>query len=119
MKLSEYMKQAVRTESPNFFAQSPMHRVIHAALGLTSEAGEFATAVKRALYSTGAIDMTNAKEELGDLMWFWALACDALGFDPDEIVQKNLDKLRTRYPQKFTTEASEHRDLDAERRALE
>lgn len=36
-----------------------------------------------------------------------------------ECMEKNIDKLRTRFPDKFTFKRANERDLDAERAALE
>ena len=38
------------------------------------------------------------KRELGDIIWYWLAACLAMGFDPNEIVEMNVDKLKKRYP---------------------
>ena len=37
----------------------------------------------------------------------------------EDILGRNIDKLRARYPQKFSADAAINRDLEAERRALE
>lgn len=36
------------------------------------------------------------KKELGDVLWQWAVLCDALGFGAHEIAWDNLDKLADR-----------------------
>ena len=41
------------------------------------------------------------------------------GLDPYRAMQNNIDKLRVRYPEKFTTEHAINRDLDKERVELE
>lgn len=40
------------------------------------------------------------------------------GVEVNEVLDKNIDKLRVRYPDKFTKEDAENRDLDSERDAL-
>lgn len=47
-------------------------RLIHGALGMTTELGELMEHK----------DRVNFMEEIGDLMWYWAITVDALGLDP-------------------------------------
>lgn len=72
--------------------------LMHAALGLTSEAGEFADAVKKHLVYGRPLDKANATEEVGDILWYVALACNTLGVDMGQIAQENINKLKRRYP---------------------
>jgi hypothetical protein len=41
------------------------------------------------------------------------------GVNPSQIMQNNIDKLRVRFPDKFTSEHANNRDLEAERVELE
>lgn len=80
--------------------------LIHAALGVTSEAGEFADAIKaHAIYGKD-LDRMNCMEELGDLLWFINLACKHLGWDIIEVMQENINKLVVRYPEKYSDQAA-------------
>ena len=76
--------------------------LIHAALGLTSEAGEFADAVKAHVVYNKHLDHENLVEELGDLLWFITYASDALGVNLSLIAEQNIAKLRKRYPEGFS-----------------
>ena len=49
------------------------------------------------------------KRELGDIIWYWATACMALGLDPYEVINENKLKLEARYGKGFKVEKSEHR----------
>lgn len=93
--------------------------IIHAVLGIASEAGEVAEALHKALYGEIRPDLTNLLEEVGDLQWYEALLARAFNVDFDMIQRANIDKLRDRFPDKFTTEAANNRDLDKERATLE
>jgi NTP pyrophosphatase (non-canonical NTP hydrolase) len=124
---TEYQQQAARTESPENVATNRIHasagmstRLLHAQLGLSSEVGELAGAIKKWLYYGRDIDLTNVKEELGDLMWYIALACNATGISLADVMESNIRKLQARYPDKFTEEAAadENRDKDKEKEAL-
>jgi hypothetical protein len=50
------------------------------------------------------------KRELGDICWYIAQACMALGTNFDEILQMNYEKLSARYPEgAFDVYRSENR----------
>lgn len=71
------------------------------SMGLSSESGEFNEIVKKTFFH--GEEMTedkkfHMKRELGDIIWYWLAACNAMGFSPDEIVAMNVDKLEKRYP---------------------
>jgi len=94
-------------------------RLLHAALGVFTEAGEALEAL-RTQYETGALDVVNVGEELaGDVSWYQAIGIDAAGLDLDNERAKNIAKLKLRYPNKFDAEAAVNRDVAAERAVLE
>ena len=64
-------------------------------------------------------DIVNLLEENGDINWYQAIMMDALGGDWEQILETNIKKLRKRFPDKFTNEDANNRDLDAEREILE
>jgi NTP pyrophosphatase (non-canonical NTP hydrolase) len=76
--------------------------LIHSALGLSGEAGEFADAVKKHLIYGQPFDKLNAIEEVGDLLWYVALACKALGVDIEHVAFENVKKLQRRYPDRYS-----------------
>jgi NTP pyrophosphatase (non-canonical NTP hydrolase) len=122
MNPSEYVKNALRTESGNYEFQG-VHgvtpRIEHAVIGLVTEAGELTDAVKRSKIFGRELDKVNVIEEAGDIMWYLALLSDELGVPFEDIWEKNVNKLRKRYPEKFTTDKALNRDLDGERKILE
>lgn len=98
MELRDYQFLANRTAKDLGFRDG----LIHAALGVTGEAGEFADAVKRVAIYEGVPDRANMVEELGDLLWYIAYACEVLG-EPLEIVARdNIEKLKKRYPEAYS-----------------
>lgn len=116
MTLNQYQQLALRTAPLGVTAD---HDLQHALLGLISEVGELADALKKEHAYGKAIDRVNLREELGDVLWYLPLACRALGCDLGDIAQLNIAKLSKRYPEKFTTAAALNRDLAAERAVLE
>lgn len=91
----------------------------HASLGMNTEQAEFADALKKRLIYGKSLDRTNMLEELGDLLWYVALALRALSSNFSEVFDMNIRKLQKRFPDKFTEERALERDLDAERAELE
>lgn len=77
--------------------------LINACLGLSGEVGEFNDMVKKWVFHESDFDIEHAKREAGDIAWYLALLCSAFGWDMDEIMQKNIDKLIARYPDGFNS----------------
>ena len=71
------------------------------AIGLSSEGGEFAEIVKKCIFQGKPMDdetIFHCKRELGDIMWYWITSCRSLGLDPNEVIEENVNKLKSRYP---------------------
>ena len=64
--------------------------------------------IKRLFRDTNSI-MSTQKKELGDLLWFVAEYCTAVGWDLDDIMALNIEKLKARFPDGFDPEKSLHR----------
>lgn len=92
---------------------------MHMALGLVTEAGEFADVYKKALAYKKPIDYINLKEELGDMLWYISNFCNIMNWDMSDIMETNIKKLETRYPEKFTEDLAINRNLEEERNILE
>lgn len=115
-----FIEDCLRTESTIFNINSEVdQRLIHVALGMQTESAEFSDALKKYVFYGKELDLVNLKEELGDMMWYMAIAFDALGTTFEEEQSRVINKLKTRYPDKFTSEAAENRNLAEERRVLE
>lgn len=93
-----YQRQAMRTAK----RMSDDADLMHAALGLAGESGEFADCAKKYLVYGKPLDRANAIEEVGDLLWFCALACEVLGVEMAEVAIQNVNKLAVRYPEKYS-----------------
>ena len=83
------------------------------AIGIASEGGEFAEIIKKCVFQGKPMDdetIFHCKRELGDIMWYWINSCRALGLDPNDVVQENVEKLKARYPGgEFDVHYSENR----------
>lgn len=67
----------------------------YTALGLASEAGEYAGKIKKGIRD-GTFDDKAAAAELGDVLWYVATAAHELGYGLDEIAHGVVKKLRDR-----------------------
>jgi len=92
--------------------------ILHAAIGISTEAGELLDALKKRVFYGTHLDAENVIEELGDIEWYLQLARSSLGVTRERVIAVNVRKLKARYPEGFTAEKAERRDLDAERLAM-
>lgn len=88
-------------------------RLLTAAVGLCAEAGEFTEIIKKTVFQGKPVTEDNLfhlKREMGDIMWYFMQACMALDVSPEEIIEMNVDKLKSRYPGgEFDVHYSENR----------
>lgn len=91
----------------------PSERLLTAAVGMSAEAGEFTEIVKKIIFQGKPVNDENLfhlKRELGDIMWYVAQACMGLNVSIDEVIEMNVDKLKSRYPGgEFDVHYSENR----------
>jgi NTP pyrophosphatase (non-canonical NTP hydrolase) len=89
-------------------------RLLSGALGLCGEAGEVAEQLKKHFFHGHSLDKAKLSSELGDVLWYWVLLCDTLGLSMESVVRGNVEKLRRRYPEGFSTQHSINRAEEAE-----
>lgn len=90
--MNEYQRAAMATA---VYPRNRQTALTYTALGLASEAGEYAGKVKK-LLRDAVWDVEAAKAELGDVLWYVAACADALGLDLEDIAAANLAKLADR-----------------------
>ena len=90
-----------------------MALLLTGAIGIASERGEFAEIVKKCIFQGKPLDADTVfhdKRELGDIAWYWINSCRALGLDPNDVLEENVNKLKSRYPGgEFDVHFSENR----------
>ena len=106
MTINEYQKLAMTTLNP---ALSEKDVLINGVMGLCGESGEAIDLVKKHLAQGHALDRDALIKELGDIAWYLAETAYALGVPLEEVLQRNIDKLKQRYPDGFNAENSIHR----------
>lgn len=116
MNFNEYMIKAERTSADLGNKQLDN---LHYILGILTEAGELADNFKKELAYGKTIDWINVSEEIFDIMWYVANFCRINNIDFEKGLDINIAKLQARYPEKFSEEKANNRDLLHERDVLE
>lgn len=105
MRASDYQMLASRTINKKLYLDEIE---AHAILGMASEIGEIQGMYQKE-FQGHEFDDKHAKKELGDLLWFVAEYCTAMGWCMEEVMMENIDKLKKRYPEGFKVEQSLNR----------
>lgn len=88
--------------------------LLTSGIGLASEGGEANEIIKKVFFQGKELTEENIfhlKRELGDILWYWINACNALDLDPYSVIEENVKKLESRYPGgKFNVWNSENRE---------
>ena len=124
-----YVQHAIRTDceyTPELTERLVSSaRLLHCAMGMCTESAELLDMLKKHIFYGKALDLTNAVEEIGDNQWYNALGIDELCriankmISMNEVLTLNIQKLRRRYPDKFTSECAIERNVESERVLLE
>ena len=108
MTINEYQTAALRTAQTDKLTAREL--LLNSALGLCGESGEVADLIKKHRFQGHNLDIDHVAKELGDIAWYLAVGAYAIGYDLEKILQMNVDKLKARYPDGFSTDRSLHRD---------
>ncbi|MEO1208938.1 MAG: nucleoside triphosphate pyrophosphohydrolase family protein [Cyanobacteria bacterium J06638_20] len=106
MLFDEYQEKAAE------FASDDLPREVALtvwALGLCGEAGEVADHIKKHVGHGHPLNRDYIKKELGDVLWYISALSDWLDMSIEGIAIQNIDKLKARYPEGFSQEASLNR----------
>lgn len=111
MDAETYQTRAVETRRP-FDIEDPNEVALALAnfgLGVTGEAGEVADIIKKALFHAHSLDTDQLVLELGDILWYIANIAELVQVPLGEVMQRNIKKVRDRYPNGFSPQASINR----------
>ena len=106
MTINDYQKLAMSTLNPEL---SERDVLINGVMGLCGESGEAIDLVKKWLAQGHELDREKLAKELGDICWYLAETATAIGYDLEDIMAANIEKLKKRYPQGFEAQRSINR----------
>lgn len=109
MTINEYQQLAMTTLNP---ALSKDEILINGVMGLCGESGEAIDIVKKWFAQGHELDREKLIKELGDVAWYLAEIAHAIGVPLEDVLQRNIDKLKERYPDGFKTKDSVNRKDD-------
>lgn len=116
MKLNDYVNWTKNTCAK---LKNQREDIIHMLFGMSTEVGELTDIFKKALAYNSNIDWVNVEEEIGDIMYYVASFCYINAIDLEKVIETNVQKLESRYPEKFTEYHANNRNLEKERKILE
>ena len=103
---NEYQELAARTINQEL---DSAEWGMHALHGMVSEIGELHGIYQKYYQGHIPANTDHIKKELGDLLWFIAEYCTAMGWTLEEVMVMNIEKLYGRYPDGFDAEQSLNR----------
>ena len=107
MTINEYQKLAMTTLNPDL---SPKDILINGVMGLCGESGEAIDLVKKHLAHGHELDREALIKELGDIAWYLAETATVLDVSLEEVLTRNIEKLKKRYPEGFESSRSINRE---------
>jgi len=104
----DYQKLASRTlvSGPDFELTDQEFMALWGAIGLAGEAGEVADSLKKGILHRHGVDVQKLKKELGDVCWYLASICTVYDLSLSDVMQTNVEKLLSRYPNGYNPEDS-------------
>ena len=104
---NDYQRMAMRTAGEY---ETDYDQLRNAVYGLNGEAGEVIDLLKKHEFQGHDLPDEKLIDECGDVLWYCALLADALGFSLEAVMNRNIDKLRKRYPDGFDKNRSINRE---------
>jgi NTP pyrophosphatase (non-canonical NTP hydrolase) len=81
----------------------------NATMGMVGEAAETLEHMKKVLDQGHELNTEKLIEESGDTLWYIAKLARVCGITLEELAQRNVDKLKKRYPEGFDVNMSINR----------
>lgn len=107
MTINEYQKLAMVTKNPEL---SGRELLINSVMGLCGESGEVIDLVKKHVSHGHPLNREKLIDELGDVAWYLAECATVLEVPLEDILARNIEKLKKRYPEGFSSERSINRE---------
>lgn len=107
MNPNEYQKLAITTLN-KYLSKNDV--LINGVMGLCGESGEVIDLVKKHLHQGHELNKEKIIDELGDVCWYIAEIAYVLGVPFEEVLIKNIEKLKKRFPNGFEVGKSINRE---------
>ena len=107
MTINEYQQLAMTTLNKEMTKKDML---INGVMGLCGESGEAIDIVKKHLAQGHELDREKLIKELGDIAWYLAEMATVLDIELEEVLERNIEKLKKRYPKKKKKEKSVNRE---------
>lgn len=102
---ADYQADANRTEIEGTIEA----KLLKNTLGLAGEVGELVELVKKSVYHGTPMARHALVEEIGDVLWYLSQFARVNGIGLEECAEKNILKLRVRFPEGWSQEAANAR----------
>ena len=106
------LKLAERLLKLQTHTETEWSQLLTASIGMQAESGEFSEIIKKIIFQGkefNEAERFHLNRELGDVLWYWVQGCTALGYTPQQVMEENINKLESRYPNGFEAIRSEVR----------
>ena len=106
------LKLAERLLKLQTHTETEWSQLLTASIGMQAESGGLSEIIKKIIFQGkefNEAERFHLKRELGDVLWYWVQGCTALGYTPQEVMEENINKLESRYPNGFEAIRSEVR----------
>lgn len=98
MNLKEYQEFCKTTAKKDYAGNE---EILTWGLGIAGEAGDVASCIKKTHAHKNDQKM-GCRENIGDTLWYMAMICNFYGWDLNEILNENIEKLKARFPSGFS-----------------
>ena len=99
----EFVNKSERTINQEL---SHEQQISNAIFGLHGELGEVTDSIKKQLYQGHTLSKDDLEEEIGDMLFYLAWLFRLYNIDMETVLEKNVEKLKKRYPDGFDVERS-------------
>jgi len=82
---------------------NPKEEIFTWGLGIAGEAGDVASCIKKT-FAHDNDQKAGIRENIGDALWYAAMICNFFGWNMQEVLDENIEKLKKRFPAGFTLE---------------
>ena len=106
MRAVDYQKAVTRTMKTQLTEEAAQ---ANWSMGLCGETGEVVDYLKKHMFHGHDLDENKLIDELGDVLWYLTALCEQFDIGLDEVMERNIEKLRRRYPQGFDIQRSQDR----------